>query len=75
MGAKVKGAGSNSIVVKGIKKLHTSDFSVIPDRIEAASYLCMVAATGGEIILTKINPEHLSSAIHKLRKMNLKITY
>ena len=75
MGAKIKGAGSNSIVIKGVEKLHDSEFSVIPDRIEAASYLCMVAATYGEIILTKINPEHLSSAIHKLRRMNLKISY
>ena len=75
MGAKVKGAGSNSIVIKGVEKLHDSEFSVIQDRIEAASYLCMTAATSGEIILTKVNPEHLSSAIHKLRKMNLKISY
>lgn len=75
MGAKVKGAGSNSIVIKGVEKLHDTDFSVIPDRIEAASYLCMAAATSGEIILNKVNPEHLSSAIHKLRKMNLKISY
>ena len=75
MGAKIKGAGSNSIVIKGVKNLHDTEFSVIPDRIEAASYLCMAAATSGEIILNKVNPEHLSSAIHKLKKMNLKISY
>ncbi len=75
MGAKIKGAGSNTIIIEGVKKLHDTEFSVIPDRIEAASYLCMAAATSGEIILNNVNPEHLSSAIHKLRKMNLKIAY
>lgn len=75
MGAKIKGAGSNMIIIEGVSKLHDTEFSVIPDRIEAASYLCMVAATSGEVILTNVNPEHLSSAIHKLRKMNLKIAH
>lgn len=73
MGAKIKGAGSNTIIIKGVSKLHNSEFSIIPDRIEAASYLCMAAITSGEIIINKVNPEHLSSAIHKLKRMNLKI--
>ena len=75
MGAKIKGAGSNTIVIRGVSKLHDTEFSVIPDRIEAASYLCMAAITSGEIILNKVNPEHLSSPIHKLKRMNLKIGY
>lgn len=75
MGAKIKGAGSNTIIIKGVKKLHDTEFSVISDRIEAASYLCMAAITSGEIILNKVNPEHLSSAIHKLKRMNLKIAH
>ena len=75
MGAKIKGAGSNTIVIKGVEALHSSEFCVIPDRIEAASYLCMAAITSGEIILNKVNPEHLSSAIHKLKRMNLKIAH
>ncbi len=75
MGAKIKGAGSNTIVIKGVEKLHTSEFSVIADRIEAATYLCMAAITSGEVILNKVNPEHLSSAIHKLKRMNLKIAH
>lgn len=75
MGAKIKGAGSNMIIIEGVSQLHDTEFSVIPDRIEAASYLCMVAATSGEVILNNVNPEHLSSAIHKLKKMNLKIAY
>lgn len=75
MGAKIKGAGSNTIVIKGVKALHDTEFNVIPDRIEAASYLCMAAITSGEIILNKVNPEHISSALHKLKRMNLKIAH
>ncbi|MBQ8299248.1 MAG: UDP-N-acetylglucosamine 1-carboxyvinyltransferase [Clostridia bacterium] len=74
MGAKIKGAGSNSIIIKGVEKLHDTEFSVIPDRIEAGSYLCMVAMTRGEVELKKVNPEHLSSALHKLKQMNFKIS-
>lgn len=73
MGAKIKGAGSNTIIIKGVEKLHGTEFSVIPDRIEAGSYLCMVAMTRGEVELRRVNPEHLSSAIHKLKQMNFKI--
>ena len=75
MGAKIKGAGSNTLIIRGVENLHDAEFSVIPDRIEAASYLCMAAITSGEIILNKVNPEHLSSAIHKLKRMNLKIAH
>lgn len=75
MGAKIKGAGSNTLIIKGVEKLHNTEFNVISDRIEAASYLCMAAITSGEIILNKVNPEHLSSAIHKLKRMNLKIAH
>lgn len=73
MGAKVKGAGSNTIIIKGVNKLHDTVFSVIPDRIEAGSYLCMAAITRGEVELKKVNPEHLSAVIHKLKQMNFKI--
>lgn len=73
MGAYVTGAGSNTIVVKGVEKLHDSTFKIIPDRIEAGTYLCMVAATKGEIKLNHTNPEHISSIIHKLKQMNCKI--
>lgn len=73
MGADVAGAGSNTIVIKGVKSLHDTQFSVIPDRIEVGTYLCMAAATRGDIRVSKVIPEHISSIIHKLRQINCKI--
>lgn len=73
MGADIKGAGSNTIVVKGVKKFHHSVHKVIPDRIEAGTYLCMAAATHGNVLLKNVNPEHISSIVHKLRQMGAKV--
>ena len=73
MGANIVGAGSNTIIVRGVSKLHNSNFSIIPDRIEAGTYLCMAAATKGEIKINRVNPEHMSTIIHKLKQMNCKI--
>jgi len=73
MGAKVKGAGSNTIVVTGVRKLHEVRHRVIADRIETGTYLCMVAATFGEADLINANPEHVSAVIHKLKRMGIKI--
>jgi len=73
MGANIKGAGSNTIVVTGVKKLNDVRHRVISDRIEAGTYLCMVAATKGSAELKNVNPEHLSAIIHKLKRMGVKI--
>ena len=73
MGANIAGAGSNTIIVKGVEKLHDTTFSIIPDRIEAGTYLCMAAATRGDVKITKVNPEHISSIIHKLKQINCKV--
>lgn len=73
MGAKIKGAGSNTIVVEGVKQLQEVQHSVIPDRIETGTYLCMVAATMGNAELTNTNPEHVLTVIHKLKRMGVKI--
>ena len=73
MGAKISGAGSNTIVINGVDKLHDAVYKVIPDRIEAGTYLCMVAGCGGEIKLNNVNPEHINSIIHKLKQANCKI--
>ena len=73
MGAKIKGAGSNTIVVIGVKKLQEVKHRVISDRIEAGTYLCMVAATQGRADLTNVNPEYISAIIHKLKKIGLKV--
>lgn len=73
MGGKIKGAGSNTIVVNGVKKLHDVTHKVIADRIETGTYLCMVAATQGKADLVNVNPEHVSAVIHKLKRIGLKI--
>lgn len=73
MGANVKGAGSNTIIVTGVKKLHSVRHKVISDRIEAGTYLCMVAATQGKVDLINVNTEHISAIIHKLKRMGVKI--
>ncbi len=73
MGANITGAGSNTIIIKGVKELHDVSYSVIPDRIEAGTYLCMAAGCGGEIKLNNVNPEHINSIIHKLKQMNCKV--
>lgn len=73
MGADIVGAGSNSIMIKGVKSLHASSFKVIPDRIETGTYLLMAIATRGEILVKDVVPEHVESLIHKMKRMNCKI--
>ncbi len=73
MGANIIGAGSNTIIVKGVSQFHETSHKVIPDRIEAGTYLCMAVATHGNIVLKNINSEHISTTIHKLRQTGAKI--
>lgn len=74
MGANVSGAGSNTVTVVGVKKLHDTSFKIIPDRIEAGTYLIMAAATKGEVLLRDVVPEHIEALLHKLKRMNCKLT-
>lgn len=76
MGAKISGAGTNNIIIKGVEKLKDLSYNIIPDRIEAGTLLCAATITGGEITLTKVVPEHIETLINKLEEMgcNLKIT-
>lgn len=69
MGARIKGDGTATIMIEGVDRLHTTDFPIIPDRIEAATFLCAGAITHSEISLFPVVPDHLSSAIAKLREM------
>ncbi|MDR1401174.1 MAG: UDP-N-acetylglucosamine 1-carboxyvinyltransferase [Endomicrobium sp.] len=73
MGAKVTGAGTKNIVIEGVNKLHGFKHEIIPDRIEAATYIIAAAITKGEIILRKVIPQHLKSINDKLRKSGLYI--
>lgn len=73
MGAKVYGAGERRIVIEGVKKLHGTEHTVIPDRIAAATFMAAGAITGGEILLRKVNPMHLMSVIPQFEEMDCKI--
>src|SRR5580692_2077926 len=73
MGAKIEGAGTPTIRVTGVEKLHGATHSVIPDRIEAGTFLVAGAITGGELLLTNCEPKHLTATIEKLRECGAKI--
>jgi UDP-N-acetylglucosamine 1-carboxyvinyltransferase len=73
MGAKVTGAGTKNIIIEGVDKLHGFRHEVIPDRIEAATYIIAAAITKGEIVLKEVIPQHLKSINDKLRKSGLYI--
>ena len=73
MGAKIEGAGTNFIKITGVKSLKEVGYKVMPDRIEAGTYLCMVAATGGKAKLLNAKPEHITPIIHKLEECGCKI--
>lgn len=68
MGAKIEGAGTNVIEITGVKKLKDISYNVMPDRIEAGTILCMVAATGGKVKLNNIMANHISPLINKLEE-------
>ncbi|MGV1098771.1 UDP-N-acetylglucosamine 1-carboxyvinyltransferase [Thiovibrio sp. JS02] len=71
MGGRIRGRGSDTLVVEGVKKLHGADLAVIPDRIETGTYLIAVGAVGGEATVTNCNPQHLPSLLEKLRSAGL----
>lgn len=69
MGAKISGAGTNMIIISGVDRLHGTDYSIIPDRIEAGTFLIAGAITHSEISLYPVIPEHLAPAIAKLQEI------
>ena len=73
MGAKIKGHGTDRIVIEGVERLHGATHRVIPDRIEAGSFLCAVGAAGGKIMLRNAAPETMGATISKLQESGLKI--
>ncbi len=74
MGARVSGAGTDVIKVKGVEKLHGGFYSIIPDQIEAGTYLMAGAATGGSVTVTNVIPKHLDCITAKLKEMGCTIT-
>lgn len=71
MGAKIEGHGTDRIVVQGVQRLHGARYQVMPDRIEAGTFLCAVAATGGEIVLRHVDPLSMGATLDKLREAGL----
>ncbi|WP_027338778.1 UDP-N-acetylglucosamine 1-carboxyvinyltransferase [Halonatronum saccharophilum] len=71
MGAKVKGAGTDIIRVEGVKKLKGTDYTIIPDRIEAGTYMMMAAITGSNLYIDKVLVEHVKPLIAKLKEMGV----
>ena len=74
MGAKVEGAGTDTITITGVPSMHGCSHRVIADRVETGTYLIAAAATGGKIKIRDANPEHLEVVISKLREAGAKIT-
>jgi UDP-N-acetylglucosamine 1-carboxyvinyltransferase len=74
MGARVMGAGSGRIVVEGVEELHPTEWRVMPDRLEAGTFLMAVAATGGDVTVSNAVPEHLKMELEKLRAMGVEVS-
>ena len=73
MGADVRGAGTDVIKIRGVKQMHGCTYSIIPDQIEAGSYMVAAAATGGDVLVKNIIPKHMDSLTAKLEEMNVKV--
>jgi UDP-N-acetylglucosamine 1-carboxyvinyltransferase len=73
MGAKIEGAGTPTIRIQGVERLHAATHTIIPDRIEAGTFLVAGAITGGELLLTHCEPKHLTAIIDKLRECGVEI--
>ena len=73
MGADIRGAGTNVIKIRGVRKMSGGFYSIIPDQIEAGTYMAAVAGTGGRVVIKDVIPKHLESISGKLREMGVTI--
>ena len=74
MGAKIDGIGTARLVIQGVERLHGATHSVISDRIEAGTFLCAVAAAGGDVTLRNVRPDLLEALLEKLREAGVGLT-
>ena len=72
-GANIRGAGTDVIKVRGVEKMHGCTYSIIPDQIEAGSYMVAAAATGGDVLIENVTPKHLEPITSKMRKIGVNI--
>lgn len=74
MGADIRGAGTDVIKIRGVAHLHGTTYSIIPDQIEAGTYMAAAAATGGDVLVRNVIPKHLDSITAKLEEMGVAVT-
>ncbi|MBQ6430606.1 MAG: UDP-N-acetylglucosamine 1-carboxyvinyltransferase [Oscillospiraceae bacterium] len=74
MGAKISGAGTDVIKIRGVKGLRGGSYSIIPDQIEAGTYMAAAAAAGGNVLVQNVIPKHMDTISAKLREMGAKVT-
>src|SRR5699024_7333649 len=74
MGAKVIGAGTETIRIEGVESLTGADHTIIPDRVEAGTFMVAAAVTGGDVLVDNVLTEHIRPVIAKLREMVTEIT-
>ncbi|MBE6155602.1 MAG: UDP-N-acetylglucosamine 1-carboxyvinyltransferase [Firmicutes bacterium] len=74
MGAKISGAGTSTIIIEGVERLKATTIDVIPDRIEAGTYLLMGALLGEDLVVCGVNPNHITSLLNKLKDMGVKFS-
>ena len=73
MGANIKGAGTDVIRIKGVEKLHKAEYSIIPDQIEAGTFMFAAAATKGDVTVLNVIPKHLEATIAKLEEIGCEV--
>ena len=74
MGARISGAGTDTVKIKGVDSLHGGTYAIIPDQIEAGTYLAAVTAAGGNVLVKNVIPKHMDCITSKLEEMGAKIT-
>ena len=73
MGANIKGAGTDVIRIRGVEKLHRTEYSIIPDQIEAGTFMFVAAATGGDVTVRNVIPKHLEATTAKLEEIGCEV--
>ena len=73
MGANIKGAGTDVIRIRGVESLHSTSYSIVPDMIEAGTYMCAAAATKGDILIKNVIPKHLEAITAKLEEIGCEV--
>jgi UDP-N-acetylglucosamine 1-carboxyvinyltransferase len=74
MGAKIAGAGTSTIRIQGVERLHGAEHTIIPDRIETGTFLIAGAISGGDVAVTGCNPEHVGALVAKLQQAGAEVT-